>query len=156
MSTRSVPGDRFARQPLSVRTLLAAVIAVGANVAVTAGANSGGLGAGLRALSIPSVVFLTTTGVVGGAVVYALLERRVRHPDRAFRRLAVAVLVASFVPIVALYVLDDAATLLAVLVLATMHVVTAAVCISIIPSGEDRRTATARERTEDADGPSRE
>ena len=134
MSTTSMSLGRIASQPLSVRTVLAAVIGAGANVAVLLAVQSAGIAPDFRALAIPTVAFLSVVGAVGAAAVYAYLARRGEDATRRFQRIAVAVLVVSFVPDVALLFVDEAATVAAVLALMIMHVVVAAVCLVTIPS----------------------
>jgi len=81
-------------------------------------------------LSYPPVVFLSAAGAVAATLVYGLLTGRVTDADRTFFRVAVAVLVASFLPDIGLLYVDPGATVPGVLVLMVMHVVVAAVCVA--------------------------
>ena len=83
-------------------------------------------------LSYPPVTLLTTAGVIGATIVYAVLDRRFDNPDRIFVRLAGVVLVLSFLPDIALLVFDEAATVGAVVVLAGLHVPVAVICVLVL------------------------
>jgi hypothetical protein len=145
MSTTSMSLGRITSRPLAVRTVLAAVIAAGANVALLLAVQSAGIAPEFRALAIPPVAILSVVGAIGAAAVYAYLERRGENAASRFRRIAIAVLVVSFVPDVALLFVDEAATVAAIVALMLMHVVVAAVCLATIPTD-------ASEAPEDATG----
>lgn len=83
-------------------------------------------------LAYTPVTLWTTVGVVGATVVYGLLHRWSETPDRTFVRVAIAVLLLSFVPDGALLVFDEAATVGAVTALAILHIPPAAVCIAVL------------------------
>lgn len=124
-------------QSVGARTLAVngAVAVVGsalANAALLAVVLASNLVAPFMALSYPPVVFLSAVGAVGATVVYGLLARRGGNYDRTFRRVAVAVLLLSFIPDIGILVGDPSATLHAVLVLMVMHVVVAAICIAVL------------------------
>jgi hypothetical protein len=123
---------------LAVRGGLAVLLAVGANALVVLGTDALGIAPAFRALTVPLVAFLSAAGAAGAGVVYALLVPRADRPNRTFRRVAGAVLVASFVPDLALLVADPSATVPGVVVLMGMHVVVAVVAVALIPgeSGE--------------------
>jgi len=124
-----------ARLPsVPVRGGLAIVLAVLANVVFVLGVDALGIAPRFRALTIPPVAFLSTLGAGGATVVYWLLGRHVGDADRTFLRVAVGVLLLSFVPDVALLAFDPAATLLAVVALMAMHVVVAAVSVRVLVS----------------------
>ncbi|WP_436908613.1 DUF6069 family protein [Halosimplex marinum] len=127
------PGALRARS-LPVRTVLAAVLAAAANAALVAVVQAVGVAPGFRALTYPPVVFLSVLGAVGAAGVYALLRNRVEEPAATFRKLALGVLVVSFVPDLALLVADPAATAAGVVVLMVMHVVVAAIAVELLVS----------------------
>ncbi|WP_440989947.1 DUF6069 family protein [Haloarchaeobius baliensis] len=140
MSQRTTTIERL-RQPvagygLPVRTVVALVAALLGNLAIVNLAISAALAPDLMALSYPPVVFLTTVGVVGAAVVYWLLSTRVDSPTRTFTRLAMGVLVLSFVPDIGILVVDETATAAGVGALVVMHVTAAVACIAFIPSGD--------------------
>jgi hypothetical protein len=124
---------------LASRAAVATVLAGAVNAALVAGATAAGVGEGFRAVSYPPVLFLTVAGVVGAAVVYALLLRRSRTPRRTFVRVAAAVLVLSFLPDLALLALDPAATVGGVVVLMLMHVVVAAASVGVLTRGAGLR-----------------
>jgi putative Mn2+ efflux pump MntP len=83
-------------------------------------------------LEYPPVALFTTLGVVGGTVVYAVLSRRAERFDRLYVRIALAALVVSFVPNVAVFVSDDAATVGVTVATASLHVPPAAACIGVL------------------------
>jgi hypothetical protein len=144
------PGP-FDDQSLAVRGVIAAVLAVGGNLALLVAATSAGVGEGFRPFAAAPVVFLTVVGVLGAVGSYALLERRVSTPTTTFRLVTVAVLAVSFVPDLTLLVFDEAATVLGVLVLVLMHVVAAVVCIAVVPDWTSDADAT-REAVSEPDG----
>lgn len=120
---------------LAVRATVATVLAGLVNAGLVAGATAAGVGEGFRAISYPPVLFLTVAGVVGATVLYALLLRRSETPKRTFIRVAVAVLVLSFLPDLVLLALDPAATVGGVVVLMLMHVVVAAASVGVLTRG---------------------
>lgn len=117
---------------LPVRSGIAVVLSVLANVVLVLGVDALGIAPGFGALTIPPVAFLSALGAGGAAIVYWLLRRYVSNPERTFVRVAAGVLLLSFVPDVALLAIDPAATPLAVAVLMAMHVVVAAVSVWIL------------------------
>ncbi|WP_256300026.1 DUF6069 family protein [Haloarchaeobius salinus] len=140
MSQRTTTIERL-REPvagygLPARTVVALVASLLGNLAIVNLAISADLAPDLPALSYPPVVFLTTVGVLGAAVVYWLLSTRVETPTGTFTRLAWAVLVLSFVPDIAVLLLDETATAAGVGALVFMHVTAAVACIAFIPSGD--------------------
>ncbi|WP_246391751.1 DUF6069 family protein [Halosimplex pelagicum] len=124
---------------LPVRAVLAAILAAAANAGLVATAQAVGIAPGFRALTYPPVVFLSVLGALGAAGVYALLRRRVAEPAATFRKVAVATLVLSFVPDLALLAADPAATPAGVVVLMVMHVVVAAVAVELLVSWRGER-----------------
>ena len=114
---------------LAVRGGIAVGLSVVANAVVLVAAQALEIAPDFRALTFPPVLFLSAAGAVA---VYWLLHRRVGRPARTFRRIAVAVLVVSFVPDLALLAIDDAATVPGVIVLVVMHVVVAAVAVGVL------------------------
>lgn len=81
----------------------------------------------------PTVVF-TVVGVLGAVLVFALVVRFARRPVRLFRRIALVVLLLSFVPNVLLLVPSSVpgATVPAVVTLMFEHVVAWAVSVGIL------------------------
>ena len=75
------------------------------------------------------IVFWTTLGVFGATVVYYFVTQRSRTPNRTFARIALGVLVLSFLPDVALAVFVDAVTTSEAVALMSLHVPPAAICI---------------------------
>lgn len=118
--------------PLAVRAGLAVVLSVLVNGVLVLAFDAAGIAPDFRALSIPPVAFLSAAGAVGAAAVYWLLGRYVDRPERTFRRVAVAVLVLSFVPDLGLLAADPAATVPGVLALMGMHVVVAAASVGFL------------------------
>ncbi len=81
----------------------------------------------------PTVVF-TVVGVLGAVLVFALVARFARRPVRLFRRIALVVLLISFVPNILLLVSDSVpgAAVPAVGTLMLEHVVAWAVSVGIL------------------------
>lgn len=131
--------DHVSEQPLLVRMLLATIFAVGANLSLLFSATSAGIGDAFVPLSVALVVSLTVLGVVGAGLLYAILTVWIATPVRAFRRLAIAVLVLSLAPNGSLIVMAPTATAAAVGVLASMTLLTAVICIVSIPSMRSSR-----------------
>jgi hypothetical protein len=117
---------------LRVRGGLAVVLAVIANLLVVLGIESLGVAPGFRALTLPPVAVLSALGAGGATVVYWLVRRRATAPDRTFLRIAIAALLLSFVPDLALLAVDPATTPVAVAVLMAMHVVVALVAVWLL------------------------
>ena len=101
-----------------IRGGLAILLAVLANVVLVLGVDALAIAPAIPALNIPPVAFLSALGAGGG--------------NRTFVRVAVIVVLLSFVPDVALLAIDPATTLPAVLVLMVMHVVVAAVSVWVL------------------------
>jgi len=83
-------------------------------------------------LAYPPVTIWTVGGVVGATLVYALLVRRSPIPRQTFVRIAIVVLLLSFIPDGALLLFDEEATLGAAVALAGLHIPPAAVCVAIL------------------------
>lgn len=122
----------LAGQPLLVRAGVALVVAVGVNVVLVLGAGAVGIAPGFLALSVPPVAFLSALGVAGATLTYWLLGRLVATPERTFVRVAVALLVVSFIPDVGLLWADPTATVVGVVLLMVMHVVVAGVAVEAL------------------------
>lgn len=78
------------------------------------------------------VIVFTALGVIGAIVVYYLLTRWAATPNRTFTVIALAVLVLSFIPDVALIVFDDAVTASEGIGLMVLHVPPAFICIAAL------------------------
>ncbi len=126
------PTVRPTRSVLARRGLLAVVLSVLANGLVLSLVLASGAVQPFAPLSYPSVLFLSGAGAAGATLVYGLLSTRVENPDRTFLRVAVAVLVVSFIPDIGLLFGDPQATIPGVLVLMAMHVVVAGVCVGTL------------------------
>jgi len=108
---------------------VALAISIPVNVAVLWTVITLDLTASTAAFDYPSAVVLTAVGVVGATAVYWLLARRSATPDETFVRVAVVVLLLSFLPNVALYA-SGGATLGEVVTLMSLHLPPAAACIA--------------------------
>jgi len=88
-----------------------------------------------------------TVAAVGTAVLgFAVVGRYAARPIRLYRRIAAGVLVASFVPDVALYASDEPGSSgAAIAALMVMHVVDAALCMWLLPA-----LTSVRARSEDS------
>jgi hypothetical protein len=117
---------------LLVRGGLAVVLATLANVGLVVAVSGLGVAPDFRPLAVPPVAFLSALGAAGATAAYWLANRYAADADRAFVRVAAVVLLLSFVPDVALLVTDPAATPLAAVVLAAMHVVVAAASVWLL------------------------
>ncbi len=89
---------------------------------------------GFPALALGPTVVFTVVGVLGAVLVFALVARFARRPVRLFRRIALVVLLVSFVPNVLLLLSDSVAgaTVPAVGTLMFEHVVAWAVSVGIL------------------------
>ena len=115
--------------------LLAIIASVAANVLVRllAAATLDLSPASLELLDYGGVIVLTTFGVLGAVIVFALLVRFARRPILIFKWIAVVVLLLSFVPDVLLLVASvPGATALSVGVLMSMHVVAWAISVGTL------------------------
>jgi len=117
------------RRSLPVRGGTAAVLGVVANAVLVVAADSLEVAPGFDALTLPPVAVLSAVGAVGATAVYWALGRYVAAADRLFVRLAVAVLVLSFLPSLALLAVDPAATVAGVVALLVTHVTVAAASV---------------------------
>lgn len=92
------PSVRPTWTDLARRGLATAAVASVANALLLTLVLGTGLVEPFAPLSYPPVVFLSAAGAVAATLVYGLLTGRVTDADRTFFRVAVAVLVASFLP----------------------------------------------------------
>lgn len=120
------------RRPLALRGGIAAVLAIAINAVIVVVGGALDLAPGFQPLTIPPVILFSALGAVGATIVYWLSSRYLTAGDRTFVRIAVAVLVLSFVPDIALLQFDPAATIPGVVVLMIMHVVVAAVSVALL------------------------
>jgi hypothetical protein len=84
---------------------------------------------------LPRYVLFTVIGVIGATVVFAVLARMSQRPIPIFQRVAVVVLLLSFIPDLAMLFTDavPGATVPGVVTLMVMHVVAAVVAIIVLP-----------------------
>ena len=125
---------------LSIRTIairggVAAVVAAAGNALLVALSSTLALAPGFAHIAYGRVVVFTVIGVAAATVVFAALVRSRPNPRPAFRKLAAAALLVSFVPDVGLLFSDPAATPAGVVVLMLMHVVAAAAAVWALTRG---------------------
>jgi hypothetical protein len=91
--------------------------------------------------------FFTTALGIAAVVVWAVVRRFAKHPERTFRWLAVVALLASFLP--DLWLLSEAgaeqfegSTRGGVMILMVLHVVAAGVIVPGLTLGTDRKAQT--------------
>jgi hypothetical protein len=78
-------------------------------------------------------IALTALGVLGAVIVFGLVARFARDPIPLFRRIALVVLIVSFVPDILMLVTNTpGATVANVLVLMLMHVVAWAISVELL------------------------
>jgi hypothetical protein len=141
MSTSTSPSSSalIRRSTVSLGTALrsgviAGVIAAVTNVVISAIAR-GPLGASddFVPLTASPVVMWTILGAIIGAVGWRLIVNRAAHSGALLSTLVPTVLVLSFIPDVALLVTDSTAgqTTPGVMALMVMHVVTAAIAVTV-------------------------
>ena len=78
------------------------------------------------------VFLLTTLGVVGATIVYALVRGWSGRPERTFGVVVVVVLLLSFLPDVLFLPGDPGATTAGIAVLMVIHVTVAAICYAVL------------------------
>ncbi|MDG5775586.1 DUF6069 family protein [Haloarculaceae archaeon H-GB2-1] len=114
------------------RGVVALVLAVVANLVVTAVGRTAAIAPEFPPLSYRPVALFTALGVVGAVVVYALLRRVTARPDRNFAVVAAVVLVVSLVPDVTFAPTLPGATTAGIGALMLMHVLTAVICVAVL------------------------
>jgi hypothetical protein len=122
---------------LARRGLLALAVALAANAVLVFVSGLAGIAPGLDPLNYGPVVLFTTLGVVGAAVVYALLRRFTANANRTFTIVAGAVALLSLVPDAVFVPTLPGATTLGAVVLAVMHLTTAAACVVFFTNWRD-------------------
>jgi hypothetical protein len=87
-----------------------------------------------RPLAWSQFIFFTVVGAVGATVVFAIVARLSQRPIRLFRRIAIGVLLISFLPDIGLLVGRPfpGITVPGVLSLMVMHVVSAVVAVGLL------------------------
>jgi hypothetical protein len=114
---------------------LAVIASVAANVVFTLIANAVfGVPPDFLPLTPDAIAMFTAVGVIGAVVVFALVARFSTRPIRLFRRIALVVLVVSFLPDLALPLIPDPvpAGPREVLILMATHVVPAAISVYLL------------------------
>ena len=113
---------------------LAVIASVAANVLLTmAAVRLFGLSSEFPPLAAGAIAMFTAVGVVGAVVVFALVARFSSRPITLFRRIALAVLLLSLLPDVAmLFSGEPGATPAAVVWLMMTHVVAAAISVALL------------------------
>lgn len=132
----ALPSVPSARRPhfltVAAGLLAAAAVASLINAVVALTALAAGASEELPALHPPAYVPLTVIGTLLGAIGWAVVRRFAKQPERLLRWLVPVVVVVSFVPDLALLGSGiPASGPLAVVALMVMHVVVAAVAVSI-------------------------
>lgn len=120
---------------VAVRGVVAAAIAAVGNAVLVAIADALSISPNSPHLAYPRVVLFTVVGVLLAAGVYAVLSSRRANPDATFVRVAVVVLVVSFVPDLGLWQTDPTVTAAGAAVLISMHVVAAVVAVFVLTRG---------------------
>lgn len=128
-SNSSVSGTR------TLATHGAGALAIALVVNLTLGwiALSQNLVASTEFFHYPGIVVWTLLGMAGATVVYGVLRRRSATPDRTFVRIAIIVLVLSFVPNVGLAVFSNSVTTSEAIGLMALHVPPAVVAVLALP-----------------------
>ena len=126
--------------PFVVTTLAATVAAVVAALAVAALGKALGA-AETQQLTPGAIGFMTVLGVVVGAVVWQVVLRRARTPERVLQRLVPAALLVSFLPDLALGAGGSPWSAVVTLMVAHLAVFAVAVPILARGLGTSRRAA---------------
>jgi ABC-type thiamin/hydroxymethylpyrimidine transport system permease subunit len=77
------------------------------------------------------VIIVTVIGVLGAALVFALIARYTRRPIRIFYITSLVVLLVSFIPNIGMFTREDA-SVPGIIGLMIMHVVAAAAAVGIM------------------------
>jgi hypothetical protein len=131
------------QSPIDSRTLAgrgagALAIALAVNFALGWVALSQDLVESTEFFEYPAIAVWTLLGIGGATVVYGLLTRRSRTPDRTFVRVAAAVLVLSFAPDIGLAVFSESVTTSEAIGLMALHVPPAIVAVLALPETQFR------------------
>ncbi|WP_227355932.1 DUF6069 family protein [Haladaptatus salinisoli] len=92
---------------------------------------------GFAPLGWGPVINTTVAGVLGATVVYGLLTRISKYPDRGFLRIALVVLLLSFIPLIVPPAFLAAAPWPVLGTLAVMHVTTTVTAVSFLLRAAD-------------------
>jgi uncharacterized membrane-anchored protein len=85
----------------------------------------------LPAFAVVPVIIVTVIGVLGAALVFALIARYTRRPIRIFQITSLVVLLVSFIPNIGMFTREDA-SVPGIIGLMIMHVVAAAAAVGIM------------------------
>ncbi|WP_436927900.1 DUF6069 family protein [Halosimplex amylolyticum] len=131
---RATGRDRQTLTPgeLGKRGLVAVAVATAVNAGLTLATDLAGVAPGFDPLSVGPVVVFTAVGVTGAAITYALLDRLLADPDRAFVVVAAVVLVVSWVPDTTYAPTLPGATTAGVALLALLHLTAAVVAVAVL------------------------
>ena len=140
LTTRRTTQTSLRRIPFVVTTLAATVAAVVAALAVAALGKALGA-AETQQLTPGAIGFMTVLGVVVGAVVWQVVLRRARTPERVLQRLVPAALLVSFLPDLALGAGGSPWSAVVTLMVAHLAVFAVAVPILARGLGTNRRAA---------------
>ncbi|MBP1923536.1 cytochrome bd-type quinol oxidase subunit 2 [Halorubrum alkaliphilum] len=123
-----------AARALATRGIGTFVIAVIVNLILGWITLSQNLVASTEFFQYPPIIVWTLLGTVGATLVYGALTRRSATPDQTFVRIAVAVLLLSFLPNIGLlFAVDDVTTSEAIGLMA-LHVPPAIVAVLALPN----------------------
>ncbi|MBB5158895.1 DUF6069 family protein [Saccharopolyspora phatthalungensis] len=111
---------------------LAAVVASAINLAVGTLTHASGAMPPMEFMGLEPVVYLPSTvfGVIAGAIGWAVIRRRAKHPEPLLRRLVPIVVGVSFIPDLVLYFVASM-PFIPVLALMVMHIVIAAISVPV-------------------------
>ena len=140
LTTRPAAPTSPRRLPFVVTTLAATVAAVVAALAVAALGKALGA-AETQQLTPGALGFMTVLGVVVGAVVWQVVLRRARTPERVLQRLVPAALLLSFLPDLALGIGGSPWSAVVTLMVAHLAVFAVAVPVLARGLGTSRRAA---------------
>ena len=129
---------------------LAVLASVIANVLVSLTAVAlVGISPEFEPLHLRPVIGFTVAGVLGAVIVFALVARFSRRPVRLFRRIALVVLLLSFVPDLSLLLYASpyaGTTVQSVIVLMLMHVVAWLISVGLLTTLTRKGNAHERSR----------
>jgi hypothetical protein len=108
---------------------IALVLALVLNLVIVTLAGMAGIGEGIDPFTYPPVLVLTTVGVIGAVIVYAILASQTGNPNRNFTGIAAIALLVSVIPDFTFVPSLPGGSLVAGAVLALMHVLTAVVVV---------------------------
>jgi len=123
----------IAARALAIRGIGTFVIAAIVNLILGWIALSQNLVASTEFFQYPRIIVWTLLGTVGATLVYGMLTRRSATPDQTFVRIAVAVLLLSFLPNIGLLFAVDDVTTSEVIGLMALHVPPAIVAVLALP-----------------------